>query len=544
MDRDEKLWLVAFLAGLTAISLVVWAQMFRVAPILFTSRLFFQLILAATLIAMMRNVVGVKAFGVFGPTIITFALLKAGPVWGLVLFIDVFLVALGTRFVLEPLRLGANHRVAVVITTVALSLTLLEVLGEVVHLQIVEASLLLPVLITSWLADEFADDAKEMDWMEPTKKLAGTVGLILASYLLMIWTPFVDLFIRTPPLWIAAIALNIWAARKVRFRLTERLRFKPSAAGAGGIEGVLGMNERNRGVIAEFNPPWAFPGVEKYEMKRAMHALEIPTPATYMVLRDRADLKALEERLPALPSFAMKPARGHGGEGIVVIERHEGARFVKTSGETMTAGDIVAHAAAILEGEYSASHRDVAILEERVVPAPFFDGFYHRGVPDIRVIVLRGFPLMAMTRLPTKESGGAANLHKGAVGVGLRIRDGAVVQAFWQGRGGVIDRHPDTGRPFSEFRIDGWDRIIEIAVKAQAASRLGYAGVDVVVDAKRGPLVLEVNKRPGLAVQNANGEGVGRRIEFVRGQLAASEFKPIRDRLELAKSWDQGGWTA
>jgi alpha-L-glutamate ligase-like protein len=542
VNREEKLWVGAFLTGLTAISLVVWAEMFRVSPILLTSRLFFQLMLAATLIAMMRNVVGVKAFGVFGPTIVTFALLRAGPVWGLVLFFDVFLVALGTRFVVEPLRLGANHRVAVMIITVVLSLTLIQVLGEVVHLKVIEASLLLPVLITSWLADEFADDAKEMGWSEPAKKLAGTTALIVASYLLMSWTPVVDFFIRTPPLWVGAIALNIWAARKVRFRLTERLRFKPAAGGAGGLSGVLGMNERNRGVIAEFNPPWAFPGVEKYEMKRALHGLEIPTPPTFMVVRDRSDLAALAARIDTLDAFAMKPARGHGGEGIVVVDAREGGAFVKADGTKLTREELVAHAGEILEGEYSASHTDVAIIEERVRPAEFFDRFYFRGVPDIRVIVLRGVPLMAMTRLPTKESGGAANLHKGAVGVGLRIADGSPVRAFWQGD--TIDRHPDTGRPFAEFAVPGWDRVLEIAARAQAASRLGYAGVDIVVDAARGPQVLEVNKRPGLAVQNANGEGVGRRVALVKERLGEVEFKSVAERVELAKAWDKAGWSA
>ncbi len=541
LNREEKLWVGAFLAGLTAISLVVWAEMYRVSPILLTSRLFFQLMIGATLIAMLRNVVGVKAFGVFGPTIVTFALLKAGPVWGLVLFFDVFLVALGTRFVVEPLRLGANHRVAVVITTVVLSLTLIQVLGEVVHLKIIEASLLLPVLITAWLADEFADNAKEMGWTEPAKKFAGTTGLIVASYVLMSWTAFVDVFIRTPPLWVLAIVLNIYAARKVRFRLSEHLRFKPAAAGEGGFEGVLGMNERNRGVIQEFNPSWAFPGVEKHEMKRALHGLEIPTPPTLMVVRDRRDLGALAERLDTLGSFAMKPARGHGGEGIVVVESKDGDAFVRGDGTRLTRKELVAHAAQILEGEYSASHTDVAIIEECVRPAAFFDRFYFRGVPDIRVIVLRGFPLMAMTRLPTKESGGAANLHKGAVGVGLRISDGAPVRAFWQGN--AIEKHPDTGRPFSELVVPDWDRVLEIAVRAQAASRLGYAGVDIVVDKHRGPLVLEVNKRPGLAVQNANAEGVGRRIALVKGKLADSEFKPVAERVALARAWDKAGWS-
>ncbi len=544
MNREERLWIVAFLMGLSAISFVVWAQMYRLSPVLFTSRIFFQLILAATLIAMLRNVVGVKAYGVFGPTIVTFALLKAGPVWGLVLFIDVFLVALGTRFVLDPLRLGANHRVAVVITTVALSLTLLAVIGEVTHLTIVEASLLLPVLITSWLADEFADDVKEVDWMEPSKRLAGTIVLVLASYLLMSWQEAVDLFIQMPPLWVLAIALNLYAARRVHFRLSERLRFRPASAGRGGSHGVLGMNDRNRDVIARFNPTWAFPGVEKWQMKRALHGLDIPTPATYLVARERRDLDALGAKLESLDSFALKPARGHGGEGIIVVEGRDGQEYLATGGRRLSRADLVAHAAAILEGEFSTAHHDVAIVESRVVPHPCFEGFFSGGVPDIRVVILEGVPLMAMTRLPTRESAGAANLHKGAVGVGLRVSDGTPTRAFWQGRGGVIDHHPDTGRLFSEFRIENWQRVLEVAVRAQAASRLGYAGVDVVIDAKAGPLVLEVNKRPGLAVQNANGEGLARRIDFVSRQLGELETLSPGERLRRAFAFDQAGWSA
>lgn len=544
MNREERLWVVAFLLGLAAISFVVWAQMYRLSPVLFTSRIFFQLILAATLIAMLRNVVGVKAYGVFGPTIVTFALLKAGPIWGLVLFIDVFLVALGTRFVLDPLRLGANHRVAVVITTVALSMTLLAVVGAVVHLSVVEASLLLPVLITSWLGDEFADEVKEVGWYDPTVKFTGTVSLVVASYFLMSWQEAVDVFIRTPPLWIAAILLNIYAARRVHFRLSERFRFRPSTRGPGGEEAVLGMNDRNRDVISRFNPPWAFPGVEKWQMKRTMHALDIPTPPTFLVVRARKDLAALGKRLDEIDSFALKPARGHGGEGIIVVERRDGDAFVRTGGERITRSELVAHAAAILEGEFSTTHSDAAILEARVVPHPCFSGFMSGGVPDIRIIVLEGLPLMAMTRLPTAESGGAANLHKGAVGLGLRLFDGTPTGGFWQGRGGAIERHPDTGRPLRELRIEGWEKVLEVAVRAQAASRLGYAGVDVVIDANAGPMVLEVNKRPGLAVQNANGEGIARRIGYVVDRLEELETLSYRERLERALAFDKAGWVA
>jgi len=43
------------------------------------------------------------------------------------------------------------------------------------------------------------------------------------------------------------------------------------------------------------------------------------------------------------------------------------------------------------------------------------------GLPDIRVIAYNMVPVMAMMRIPTKESGGKANIHGGACAVGIDI---------------------------------------------------------------------------------------------------------------------------
>jgi glutathione synthase/RimK-type ligase-like ATP-grasp enzyme len=42
---------------------------------------------------------------------------------------------------------------------------------------------------------------------------------------------------------------------------------------------------------------------------------------------------------------------------------------------------------------------------------------------------------------------------------------------------------------------------------------LGYLGVDLMIDEDKGPLMLEVNARPGLAIQLANGIGLLHRLE-------------------------------
>lgn len=120
---------------------------------------------------------------------------------------------------------------------------------------------------------------------------------------------------------------------------------------------------------------------------------------------------------------------------------------------------------------------------------------------------------MAMLRLPTKESGGRANLHQGALGVGIDIATGITTRAIWHGKQIVFK--PDTNRKLRGIKIPNWTTILETAVNAQIASGLGYIGVDIVLDPEKGPMVLELNAQPGLQIQLANMEGLKSRLDRI-----------------------------
>jgi hypothetical protein len=145
---------------------------------------------------------------------------------------------------------------------------------------------------------------------------------------------------------------------------------------------------------------------------------------------------------------------------------------------------------------------------------------------------------MAMARLPTRQSGGRANLHSGAVGAGISLSTGRITSATW---GGIrVDVHPDTGVLLKGFKIPRWREVLEIASASSEASGLGFTGVDVALDARHGPVVMEVNRRPGLEVQNANRAGLLPRLRAIeaRGRLAGA---PER-RVDVAISLDVDGW--
>jgi alpha-L-glutamate ligase-like protein len=275
------------------------------------------------------------------------------------------------------------------------------------------------------------------------------------------------------------------------------------------------MNRRNAQVIGPLNPRSAYPTVDNKRLTRQIAGEHgIPMPELFGAIETHRALRDFPAMVADRPSFVVKPARGAAGNGIVLITRHEGERLTKPSGETLAWPALTYHAACILSGVYSLEGlEDQVLIESLVVVDPIFEAVTFRGVPDLRVIVYKGVPAMAMVRLPTRRSDGKANLHQGAIGAGITLGSGITTTAV-QGRK-LVDRHPDTGEPVEGIRVPHWERILTIAAHACEMTGLGYLGADLLIDRTRGPLLLELNARPGLAVQLANRDGLGRRLDLI-----------------------------
>jgi alpha-L-glutamate ligase-like protein len=279
--------------------------------------------------------------------------------------------------------------------------------------------------------------------------------------------------------------------------------------------GILGINRRNAEYIMRFNPRSSFPLVDdKFQTKHLAEAYQIPTPPLYHVINYHGDIAELEKVLSGYQDFVVKPTRGAGGSGIVLITGRQASNFIKPSGELISWTDLTYHIFDILSGIYSLEGlEDRALIEALIHPDPVFAAVTYYGVPDIRIIVYRGVPVMGMVRLPTQESDGKANLHRGAIGVGVSIKDGATTTAVHHSL--VITHHPDTGHPLSDIQVPYWKEMLYIAARTLDMTGLGFLGVDMVIDQKRGPLLLELNARPGLQIQVANQKGLLKRLDLI-----------------------------
>jgi alpha-L-glutamate ligase-like protein len=284
--------------------------------------------------------------------------------------------------------------------------------------------------------------------------------------------------------------------------------------------GVLGMNRRNAEYILDHNPRERYPVVDdKLRMRDLCQHIGVPTPEVYRVVRSYAELRRLPELLAGLNDFVLKPNHGSGGRGILVVGGRQGDGFVRHNGQLLRMDEVRQHISDTLSGLFSLGGRpDEVIVQQRVLLHPAFESVAYKGIPDLRVIVYRGEPAMAMLRLPTKESGGRANLHQGGLGVGVDLDSGRTNHAVQRGR--ALDRHPDTGAALVGVKVPSWTQVLTMARRVAGAVGLGYVGVDVVLDARHGPMLLEANARPGLAIQVANDRGLLRPLDAIDRHIA------------------------
>lgn len=290
-------------------------------------------------------------------------------------------------------------------------------------------------------------------------------------------------------------------------------------------KGILGMNQRNHGFIAKYNDRTKFPLVDnKLYTKKLAQQAGAAVPELIGVIKYQSDVCSIHTMVKDRPSFVIKPAQGSGGKGILIIESHDGVNYVKPSGAVLSRQDIERHITNALAGLFSLGGKnDTALIEDLILFDECFKGFSYEGVPDIRTIVFKGYPVMAMMRCSTSASDGKANLHQGAVGVGLDIRTGRAIQAVQFDK--PISHHPDTGEELAHLSVPHWHRLLVLAASAWEMTQLGYLGTDMVLDQKQGPMVLELNARPGLAIQIANGCGLLPRLRHIE-QLDTGIFAP------------------
>jgi alpha-L-glutamate ligase-like protein len=279
---------------------------------------------------------------------------------------------------------------------------------------------------------------------------------------------------------------------------------------------VIGMNERNYRIINRLNPrEFRNFANDKALCKQVLEENNIPTPQTYCVIESMREIDEKLNSIVHLEDVVVKPAMGNGGQGILILKRVEENVWQTPSGEMFPRKLLVMHIANILFGKFSSRLFDKVIVEYRLMPHSDFHKIFKKGVPDFRIILLNAQPVMAMLRMPTEESDGKANFHAGAIGLGVDLETGRLTRGYNQLTDEMVSRHPDSKVLFEGMKLPDWEKTLAISIATAKVFPLNYLGIDIVYDEKLGPMVIEINSRPGMQIQNVNSIGLKKVIDKI-----------------------------
>jgi len=268
---------------------------------------------------------------------------------------------------------------------------------------------------------------------------------------------------------------------------------------------ILGINERNVNYVYAQNPRKHFPlADDKVLCKDVLHQHQIACAETYGVIERVGDISKIWSTVQQYEALAIKPANGSGGGGILILKKRKG-QWTK-SGQPISDQQIFAHLAKIIMGMYAFGSSDKVLIEQCIEPHPFFHEIYPAGVPDFRIILLHDQPIMGMLRVPTDKSDGKANLHQGGLGIGIDMETGHLTHAYDGEQYHKI--HPDNNNIILGKKIPYWSELVALSIQTSKAFPLNYLGIDIVLDKTFGPMIMEINVRPGLGIQLANRKGL------------------------------------
>jgi len=180
-----------------------------------------------TMIAFFRQVMGIKAFGIYTPAIITFAFLATNEIrYGITIFITVIAVGTITRLLLKHFRLLYLPRVAIMITVVGFSILILLIIGGIYDRTGLASVSIFPILIMITLVEKFVAVQIEKGGRAAVILAVETLLISTVGYYIASWGSLIKILLNFPWVSLLTIPINIFLGKWTGLRISEYFRFR------------------------------------------------------------------------------------------------------------------------------------------------------------------------------------------------------------------------------------------------------------------------------------------------------------------------------
>mgnify|MGYP001812497392 FL=1 len=183
--------------------------------------------IGALVMVVMRNIVGIDAFGTFMPVLIALAFRETKLVWGIILFTLLIAAGLTIRFLLERLRLLLVPRLSAVLIVVVLLMLFISLISHRLGLETGLSVALFPMVIIAMTIERMSVVWEERGAADAIRAGLGSMLVAIVAYLAMEIEWLNHLIFTFPELLIVVLALVLLAGRYTGYRLTELRRFAP-----------------------------------------------------------------------------------------------------------------------------------------------------------------------------------------------------------------------------------------------------------------------------------------------------------------------------
>ena len=182
--------------------------------------------IGALIMVIMRNFIGIDAFGTFMPVLIALSFRETKLFWGLVLFTLLVTLGLTIRFLLDRLRLLLVPRLSAVLIVVVILMLFISLTSHRLGMETGLSVALFPMVIIAMTIERMSVEWEERGPADAIRGGLGSLVVAIAAYLFMGIKWLEHLIFTFPELLLVILAFVVLAGRYTGYRLTEIRRFK------------------------------------------------------------------------------------------------------------------------------------------------------------------------------------------------------------------------------------------------------------------------------------------------------------------------------